>query len=333
VIDAALATVEPAANAKGILLERILDPSAAMVHGDPGRLQQISWNLLSNAIKFTPRGGRVQVRLQRVESLARISVTDTGEGVRPEFLPYVFERFRQADPSTKRRHGGLGLGLAIVKQLVELHGGTVRAYSEGENKGSTFTVELPLASTRPERARQEEGAPPAQLAITSLEGDDRGLIPAAGEPLSLGGVRVMVVEDEPDARELICRVLEHRNANVYCAGSAEEALNAMQDFQPDVLVSDIGMPEKDGYELIREVRSRSADRGGATPAIALTAFARTEDRTRALLAGYQMHVSKPVEPAELIASVASMAGLTGRARIASKGEADRDSNGHDPASE
>jgi PAS domain S-box-containing protein len=317
VIDAAVATIEPAASAKEIRLQKVVDPRVGSVHGDPGRLQQVVWNLLSNAVKFTPKGGRVQVALQRINSHIEINVSDTGEGIKPEFLPHLFERFRQADASTTRRYGGLGLGLAIVKQLVELHGGDVRAHSAGEGRGATFTVQLPLAIMRPIDENEERLHPRALTPLTEQ-------IPGVG-PTSLEGVRVLVVEDEPDARDLICRLLEHRDALVLCTSSADEALDAVEDFHPDVLVSDIGMPVKDGYELIRELRSRGAEHGGTTPAIALTAFARTEDRTRALLAGYQMHVAKPVEPAELVASVASMARLTHR-RVNGDGERRRGSD-------
>jgi PAS domain S-box-containing protein len=303
VIEQALTTAEPAARAREIRLQKLIDPRVAPIHGDPARLQQIIWNLLSNAIKFTPRKGRVQVILQRINSHIEIVVSDTGEGIDPAFLPHIFERFRQADASTTRKHGGLGLGLAIVKHLVELHGGTVSASSDGLGKGATFTVVLPLAIIHP-RPQEERVHPRAPTAETVAE--------TAADDSALSGVRVVVAEDDADARDLIGRVLEQAGARVRSAGSANEALAAMEEFRPAVLVSDIGMPGKDGYQLIREVRARAAERGGLVPAIALTAFARSEDRTRALLAGYQMHLAKPVNPEELVASVASLAGLAPR---------------------
>ena len=292
-IEAAVETVRPAAEAKGIRLVEVLDPSAGPVSGDPSRLQQVVWNLLSNAIKFTPRGGRVEVVLRRVDSQVELSVDDTGCGIRADFLDHVFERFRQFDGSTTRQFGGLGLGLAIVKHLVELHGGTVRAASPGEGLGSTFTVMLPVTAvrSRPDRVR-----PDFRLELDGVERDTP----------SLRGVKVLAVDDEPDARELVTRMLADCGADVRSSGSAAEALRELEQFSPDVLISDIGMPVMDGYELLRHVRSL----GGRIPAIALTAFARSEDRTRALRAGYLAHVAKPVEPAELIATVASLAGLT-----------------------
>lgn len=296
VIEAALETVRPAAEAKGIRLQKILDPLSSPVMGDPNRLQQVIWNLLSNAIKFTSRGGRVQVILERVNSHIEISIRDTGQGIRPEFLPHVFERFRQADSSTTRRHGGLGLGLAIVKNLAELHGGSVRAKSPGEGKGSTFIVTLPLAVLHPGYTEERREHPRVPLgAVTEMA------------PPSLGGVKVLVVDDEPDARELVRRVLAGADADVKISASALEALEILSWWRPDVVISDIGMPGHDGYELIRMIRSLDADKGGRTPAVALTAFARSVDRRRVLLSGFQMHVSKPVEPSELIAVVASLA--------------------------
>lgn len=297
VIEAAIAAVMPAAEAKGVRLKRVLDPLAGPVSGDPARLQQIVWNLLSNAMKFTPKGGRVQVLLERVNSHVEISVIDTGMGIRPEFLPHLFERFRQADSSTTRRHGGLGLGLAIVKQLAELHGGTVRAKSPGEGQGSTFVVSLPIMVVHdapPEKAR------PKEQEMGEFECSDR----------PLAGIRVLVVDDEPDARQLVRRVLGDCGAEVAVAESAGEAMQLIEGFRPDILVSDVGMPDQDGYNLIRQVRSRLAAK--ALPAVALTAFARSEDRRRALLAGFQTHVAKPVDPAELVAVVASLAERTGR---------------------
>ena len=298
-IEAALETVRPGADAKRIRLEQVLDPKAGPISGDPGRLQQVIWNLLSNAIKFTPAGGKVQVVLARVNSHIEISISDSGIGIRPEFLPHVFDRFRQADGSTTRRHGGLGLGLAIAKHLVELHGGSLKAHSAGESRGATFIVDLPLtavhrAQPAPERAHPgsaTQAPPPAALP------DLRGLI-------------VLAVDDHPDARDLLKRVLEDAGARVVTAASVQEALALVQREKPHVLVSDIGLPEADGYDLIRELRALGPGRGDI-PAIALTAFARSEDRTKVLRAGFRMHVAKPVEPSELCVAVANVTGRTG----------------------
>ena len=296
-INAALETVRPAAEAKSIRIERVIDPAAGPISGDPNRLQQVLWNLLSNAIKFTPRNGKLQVVVERVNSHIEIHVADTGIGIEPDFIAHVFERFRQADSSTSRRHGGLGLGLAIVKHLVELHGGTVQATSEGLGRGATFTVALPLAVIQ---RRSYESARAHPRSATAL--------PLAFTPVDLSGLKVLVVDDEADARELIRHLLAECTAEVFIARSAEEALAAMDREQPDVLVSDIGMPGTDGFELLRCIRARGEGRGGKIPAIALSAFARSEDRTRALRAGFQVYVSKPVEAAELVASVASVSG-------------------------
>jgi len=283
VIDAALDSVRPAARAKDITLRAALDGADAPVLGDSIRLQQVVWNLLSNAVKFTPRGGRVEVTLAASSEQMILSVRDTGQGIDPEFVHHLFERFRQEDPSATRQHGGLGLGLSIVRHLVELHGGVVRAESEGQGKGATFTVELPVQTG----ARvQRVGAEPAH----------RGT--------SLQGVRVLVVDDEPDARDLARRVLEERGADVVAAGSAPEALAAVRVHRPDVLVSDLRMPGMDGYTLIRQIRSASDAED--LPAVALTSFARPEDRQRAAQAGYQTHVAKPLEPGELVTAVARL---------------------------
>jgi len=298
-IEAAMETVMPAANAKGIRLQKILDRNAGPVCGDPNRLQQIVWNLLSNAIKFTSKGGNVHVILQRVNSHIEISVTDTGAGIAADFLPHVFERFRQADATASRKYGGLGLGLAIVKHLVELHGGSIQAKSPGEGQGSTFIVRLPLVVVHEDQGERRPVHPTAQP-----------FAPLEKSCASLEGLKVLVVDDEPDARSLIKRVLEECRAVVFTAGSADEALDAIERERPHVLRSDIGMPQTDGYELLRQVRALGSERGGKVPAIALTAFARSEDRTRALLAGYLVHVAKPVEPRELIATVASVGGRT-----------------------
>lgn len=296
VIGEAIAVVTPAAEAKGVRLKGVLDPLAGPVSGDPARLQQVVWNLLTNAVKFTPKGGQVQVLLERVNSHIEISVIDSGVGISPEFLPHIFERFRQADASTTRRHGGLGLGLAIVKQLTELHGGTVRAKSPGEGQGATFVVSLPIAvvhEVRAEKVRPKDQEP-AEFDCSEQ---------------SLSGIRVLVVDDETDARRLVRRVLTDCGAEVAIAESVAEAVRLVETFGPHILVSDVGMPDEDGYDLIRRVRSRVAAK--TLPAVALTAFARSEDRRRALLAGFQTHVPKPVDPAELVAVVASLVERTG----------------------
>jgi signal transduction histidine kinase/ActR/RegA family two-component response regulator len=298
-VEAALETVRPAAEAKGIRLEPAIDPVAGPVYGDPGRLQQVIWNLLNNAIKFTPRAGKVQVVLERVESHVAIVVADTGVGIAPEFVERVFDRFSQADASATRRFGGLGLGLAIVKHLVELHGGTVRARSLGTDQGSTFEVRLPLAAVH--RSAETEPRRHPSAARTTL---------AEFQPTDLSGLKVLVVDDQLDARDLVARVLSECHAEVFTAAGAEEALSLVERERPDVLVSDIGMPDVDGFELLRRVRALGEARGGRVPAVALTAFARSEDRTRALHEGFRVHLSKPVEPSELIACVASVAGRT-----------------------
>lgn len=294
VIDEALDSVRPAADAKSQKLRKILDPLAGPVSGDPNRLQQVVWNLLSNAVKFTPRGGRIEIVLSRVNSHVEIGVTDSGIGIDPSFIPHVFDRFRQADSSTTRSQGGLGLGLSIVKQLVELHGGTVHARSEGEGRGATFIAALPLAAVYRDAEREH---PTTQSGgITSYD------------LIELHGVKVLVVDDDPDARELVKQLLVECHADVTTAESAFEGLRLLPSFRPHVLVSDIGMPHCDGYEFMRRVRRLTLEDGGRTPAIALTAFARSEDRTMAMRAGYQVHVAKPIEPHELMVTVASLAG-------------------------
>ncbi|MBW4486283.1 MAG: CHASE domain-containing protein [Trichocoleus desertorum ATA4-8-CV12] len=296
VIAAAIETVRPGADAKAIHLRSELDPLTGPISGDRDRLQQIVWNLLANAIKFTPQGGRVEIRLQRVNSQAEIIVSDTGQGIGPEFLPHIWERFRQADSSTTRAYGGLGLGLAIVRHLVELHGGTVQAESPGLGQGTTFKVKLPLITSSLEATTANP---------IPLHPSDR----LAFQPrLDLQGVRVLVVDDEPDTRDFLAIALEQSGATVITAASATEALATIQQQQLDVLVSDIGMPETDGYTLMDQVRSLPPNQGGHIPAAALTAYAREEDRTRALLCGFQLHVPKPVSPSELIAVVANLAG-------------------------
>ncbi len=297
IVASAIKAVQPSAEMKGIRLITILDSHAGPVAGDTNRLQQIVWNLLTNAIKFTSRGGKVQVVLERVNSHLELSVSDTGEGISPEFLPFVFERFRQADASTTRKHGGLGLGLSIVKQLIELHGGSIRAKSPGLGQGSTFILNLPLAVAH----------------LGGPAGSSREHPRASGnaqfpDPPTLNGVRILVVDDDVDGRQLLKRILEDGGASVVTASSVREALSVLDEMQFNVLVSDIGMPEEDGYDLIRKVRSRSSDQNGTVPAIALTAFARSEDRQRAIRSGFQIHVAKPVEPSEIVTVCASLAG-------------------------
>jgi PAS domain S-box-containing protein len=300
VARAAVETARPTAEAKGVRLQTDIDPQNGLwVSGDVNRLQQVLWNLLSNAVKFTPKGGRVQVLLERVNSHLELSVIDTGEGIRPEFLPYVFDRFRQADASTTRRHGGLGLGLSIVRQLVELHGGSVAVKSDGPGQGSTFTVSLPLTVIHGFPKAEVERRPPrtAPASATSLE-------------VEIKGVRVLVVDDEKDARDLLKRILEDFRAVVTAVKSADDAIEVLRGGRFDVLVSDIGMPGEDGYSLIKRVRSLSADCGGHIPAIALTAYARAEDRIKAVAAGFQMHIVKPVEARELITMIAGARSLS-----------------------
>jgi signal transduction histidine kinase/ActR/RegA family two-component response regulator len=295
VVEAAVESTRPTAEAKGVRLQTLIDSGAAMVAGDPERLQQVFWNLLSNAIKFTPRGGRVEVQVRRVNSHVEVSVSDTGQGIAPAFLGQVFERFRQADSSSRRAHGGLGLGLAIVRQLVELHGGTVRADSRGEGQGATFTVELPLSLLR-ERGDVARVHPTART----------GPVPFTPSR-SLAGTRVLVVDDEPDTLETLRTVLTLSGADVRTASSVAGAMTAIGEWTPDLVVSDIGMPGEDGFTLIRRLRALPAERGGSVPALALTAYARVEDRLKVLDAGFQMHVPKPIEPAELVAVVGSLA--------------------------
>jgi PAS domain S-box-containing protein len=292
-IEEAVASARPAADAKGVRLVQVLG-SAAIVDGDPGRLQQVFWNLVSNAIKFTARGGCVQVTLRRIDSHVEVQVSDTGIGIRPEVLPHVFQRFRQGPAETSGRQDGLGLGLAITKNLVEMHGGSVAATSEGAGHGSTFTVRLPLAVSH------------------GLDVDDS--TPATTPQLAhiLDGITVLVVDDEPDARDIVQRLLEDAGASVLTMATADDALDYLaRGAAPDAIVSDIGMPAKDGYEFMHRVR-RLEGPGRSVPAAALTALARLEDRKRALMAGYQSHLAKPVDPTELVAMVASLSGRTGR---------------------
>jgi signal transduction histidine kinase len=302
VVEAAVEATRPAAEAKAVSLRSLVDPQAGPVAGDSDRLQQVVWNLLSNAVKFTPKGGRVQVRLERVNSHVELVVSDSGRGISAEFLPHVFDRFRQADGATTRVHGGLGLGLAIVRQLVELHGGTVGVESEGEGLGATFVVQLPLMAAARSASEEAGRRHPTAGGRISLD-----------SPPSLAGLRILVVDDEPDARELLRALLERCGSEVTTAGSAAAALEAIGRSRPDVLISDIGMPEEDGYSLIRKVRAAEASPGERIPAVALTAYARAQDRVRALSAGFNVHVPKPIEPVELIVVVASLTGRTGGA--------------------
>jgi CheY-like chemotaxis protein len=256
----------------------------------------VIWNLLSNAIKFTPRGGSVNIYLKCVESTARLAVSDTGDGISAEFLPYVFDRFRQAEGSISRKQGGLGLGLAVARHLVELHGGTITAQSEGLGKGSVFTVDLPLAQERRDPARAEE-----RRREVERRSSRKGVV-------RLDGVHVLLVEDDDDSRKLLGMMMKRYGARVTATKSAAEALKAFEGELPDVMISDIGMPDQDGYELIRRLRSRPAEKGGATPAIALTGYASKKDRERALSSGYQQHLAKPIEQADMIAAIAAAIG-------------------------
>ena len=294
-IDAAIETVRPAADAKNIRIEKHYDAHVGPIAGDPARLQQVIWNLLSNAIKFTPRDGLVRILVTPFDGHVAITVQDSGVGIEPEFKAHVFERFRQGDASTTRKHGGLGLGLSIVKHIIEQHGGTVRVDSEGEQKGASFTLELPAANRQTQSSRPDRAPymPPSPLASDIKVRD-------------LSRVKVLVVDDEPDARDLINRILSDCHAIVRTAASASQALDAIREDIPDVLVSDLGMPDVDGFELLARVQALGPQHGGAIPAVALTAFARSEDRLKALEAGFRAHISKPVEPSELIATVASM---------------------------
>ncbi|HEU4766227.1 MAG TPA: ATP-binding protein [Pyrinomonadaceae bacterium] len=296
IVNAAIDSIRPAADAKGIRVQTMLDSAAGPISGDADRLQHIVWNLLTNAVKFTPKGGRIQVKLQRVDSHVEIVVSDSGVGISKEFLPYVFDRFRQADASTTRIHGGLGLGLSIVHQLVDLHGGTVSVSSEGEGKGATFTISLPFVGVI---SNQQEAEPPPT--------QNEEIVSFSGLP-SLQGVKVLVVDDEPDTRELISEVLKECGSEVITSRSAAEALVALEEHKPDVLISDLGMPDEDGYSLIAKIRALPSDQGGQIPAAALTAYARAEDRMRVLRSGFQFHLPKPVDSAELVTVVASLAG-------------------------
>ncbi|MGH2578938.1 MAG: hybrid sensor histidine kinase/response regulator, partial [Actinomycetota bacterium] len=307
VAEAALEVVRSAAGARGVEIHTLIDPNAGPITGDAGRLQQVLWNLLSNAIKFTPRGGRVHLHIERVDPHVRIVVSDTGAGIDPEILPFIFERFRQSDSSGRRRHGGLGLGLALVRKLVALHGGSVRAESPGQGRGTTITVELPV---------RDVGLPVPPPPAPAGEGRKVEAKAAASgaQTLSLAGVRLLVVDDQEDALEALATMLAHHGAEVSAAGSGSEALallvESLESAPPHVLVCDIAMPELDGYTVIGKLRALEKEHrrplSAPIPAIALTAYAQPQDRVRALRAGFQMHVAKPVEPAELIRVIASL---------------------------
>ncbi|MBA3804191.1 MAG: PAS domain S-box protein [Acidobacteria bacterium] len=302
VIETTIASVRPAAEAKQIQIETNIDQQASLAWGDSGRLQQVIWNLLSNAVKFTPRDGRITVRLERDPTHRRIVVSDTGQGIGPDFLPYVFDRFRQADSTTTRTHSGLGLGLAIVRHLIEMHGGSIRAESEGTGRGATFTLELPVRAVQ--LGMEEE------VFAYQAAGEGAGF----DSPASLMGISVLVVDDEADARTLLRKLLEQCGARVTTASNTVEALAALEQSRPDVLVSDIGMPNEDGYDLIRRVRALEKESGRSLPAIALTAYAGEEDRRRAISAGFHAHVAKPVELTKLATLVESLARQNGEQR-------------------
>lgn len=297
IVEAALDALRPTADAKGIQLQTNVSPASCLVRGDANRLRQVIWNLLSNAIKFTQRGGSVQIHLTCAGPIVRLVVSDTGEGISPEFLPYVFDRFRQAEGSISRKQGGLGLGLAVVRHLVELHGGRVSAESSGVGKGSTFTVDLPMAEERRDPARAEE---------RRREVERRRSL--GGEKVRLDGVHVLLVEDDEDSRKLLGLMLKQHGAAVSSSATAADAVKLFCEKSPDVLVSDIGMPDEDGYELMRKIRAFPVEKGGLTPAIALTGYATRKDREHSLAAGYQLHIAKPIEQSELVAAIASLVG-------------------------
>jgi signal transduction histidine kinase/CheY-like chemotaxis protein len=297
VVREAIEGIGPAAKGKGIRLDSVLDSRSALVSGDPDRLLQVLWNMLSNAVKFTPRAGRVQVRLERVNSSIEISVSDTGRGISAEFLPHVFERFRQEGEGRAGREGGLGLGMAISSQLVELHGGTIRAASEGVGKGATFTIRLPLLVASAQAVRDRE----------TLANPLQGMLPEDAAAASLAGLDLIVVDNEPEARELLQSLLGRAGAEVRCAGGVEEALALYRQRRPHVLLSDIEMEGGDGYALVRRIREMERGSTQRTPAIALTARTRDADRLRTLSAGFQVHLPKPVNPVELVLAVANLA--------------------------
>jgi CheY-like chemotaxis protein len=294
-VRSAVDGVMPAADAKGIRVEMVLDPHATPISGDPERLQQVLWNLLSNAIKFTGRGGKVQVRLARVDSHVEVVVSDTGVGIAPDFLPHVFERFRQADAGITRERGGLGLGLSIARQLTEMHGGTIEASSGGVGKGATFRLQLPVMILNPMRPGSPRVHPRSPTTGLGTEIED------------LHDVHVLAVDDEKDALFLVAEVLEAAGAQVSTARSVDEAMAKLDVEQPDVVLADLGMPVLDGYHLIERVRRHSNPRVRQLPAAALTAYARPDDRVKALRAGFQIHLAKPIDPAELVTTIAALA--------------------------
>jgi len=300
VVASAVETLAPAAEAKGIRVQTMLDPRAAPISGDPDRLQQIIWNLVSNAVKFTPKQGVVQVRLERVNSHVEIVVSDTGIGVSADFLPHIFERFRQEDSGSTRQHGGIGLGLAIVRHLVELHGGTIHAASGGRDQGSTFRVRLPVMIVHHETPLEQRVHPTTESVGMATQLPD------------LHGVSVLAVDDDADARSLVSETLGTRGADVVAVESVEEALQMLAQHRPDVLLADIGMAHSDGFSLIKRIRQSDDHKLREVPAAALTAYARAEDRMKVLQSGFQMHLAKPVDPAELIVAVASLARRTGQ---------------------
>jgi signal transduction histidine kinase/CheY-like chemotaxis protein len=296
IIRETIETLQLAANAKGISISLLVEPGSGSITGDPDRLQQIVWNLVANAIKFTPKNGQVEIRLRQRDSQLELTANDNGIGISSEFLPYVFERFRQADSSNTRSHGGLGLGLAIVRHLVELHGGSVAAESAGPGKGAQFTVLLPLAIT--------SQLTPSDLPLELVEKAQSSSVRT--ERVDLAGLRVLLVDDEPDTLEVLRAILNQFGANVRGAGSSNDALETFLQWKPDVLISDLGMPGEDGFALIGKVRALTPEQGCNTPAAALTAHVRAEDRDQALAAGYQAHLNKPIDPTKLAAAVASL---------------------------
>jgi CheY-like chemotaxis protein len=297
VLQNAVASVLPGADAKGVRLQTIFDQLAPPISGDPERLQQVIWNLLVNAVRFTPRGGRVQLRLERVNSHVEIVVSDTGVGIKPEFLPHMFERFTQADSRFSREHGGLGLGLAIARHIVEMHGGSIHAASAGEGQGASFRVALPIMISHADSAAELPRVHPRVPVLESTH--------ALG---NLTGVCALAVDDEPDALSMITEILQAAGARVVTASSGAEAMRRLREMVPDVLITDIGMPHMDGFELLRQIQQSSDPALRVLPAAALTAYARSDDRIRALTAGFSLHLAKPIEPAELVAAVMRLAG-------------------------
>jgi CheY-like chemotaxis protein len=302
VLRAAVDVLMPMAEAKVIALDVRVEGGLCRLSGDADRLQQAFWNVLQNAIKFTAKSGRVTVRLSRTDAGAELVVADSGRGIRPDFLPFVFERFRQADSSTTRAEGGLGLGLAITKHIVELHGGTVSARSRGEGHGATFTIVLPAQALEARSASSTPGrsAKPSSGVYLSTGGTEK--------VQGLSGVKILVCDDDEDGRELLAAVLAAEGADTYTAANGGAVLEAFREFGPHVLVSDVGMPHIDGYELIRQIRAMPEDEGGQVPAIALTAHAGGEDELKALLAGYQVYVTKPIDPSRLVHIVGNLVG-------------------------